>query len=74
MEDQFKNYERAKEVCIVVIHHFLVSSLKCYEAAIEANPEHANAHYNLGKYIHQSFNFDSYKHSISFYEYDLVDV
>ena len=50
MIKHFKNHERAKEVCIVAIFNLLISSLQCYETAIEANPKHASAHYALGEY------------------------
>ena len=54
MERHFKNYERSKEVCIIGIYKFLVFSLECYEAAVEANPEDLQLKIDLAVQLQQA--------------------
>ena len=52
MQEQFKDYNRAKEVTILSTVDFGFV-LECYEAAIKADPQNANAHDSLGKVSYQ---------------------
>ena len=47
MENQFRDYNRAKEVTILCTIDFCFL-FECYDAAIAADPQYAQAHNNLG--------------------------